>query len=95
MAFTYMLQCSDGSYYVGSTSGELEKRLAEHAVGTYGGYTASRRPLKLVWSEFFVHIADAVGAERKIKGWRRAKKEALIRGDWERIRILAKRKGVR
>ena len=95
MAFAYMLQCSDGSYYVGSTSGELEKRLAEHAGGTYGGYTASRRPLKLVWSESFVHITDAVVAERKIKGWRRAKKEALTRGDWERIRILAKRKSVR
>jgi putative endonuclease len=94
-AFAYMLRCSDGSYYVGSTSGELEKRVAEHTAGQYGGYTSSRRPLELVWSESFVHIADAITAERKIKGWSRAKKEALIPGDWERIRILAKRKSSR
>jgi putative endonuclease len=94
-AFTYMLRCRDGSYYVGSTNGELEKRIAEHAAGAYGGYTSSRRPLKLVWSESFVHIADAIAAERKIKGWSRAKKEALVAADWERIKILARRKGGR
>ena len=94
-AFVYMLQCIDGSYYVGSTSGELEKRMAEHEAGTYGGYTSSRRPVKLIWSESFMHITDAIAAERKIKGWSRVKKEALARGDWERMRTLAKRKGGR
>jgi putative endonuclease len=90
-AFAYMLCCNDNSYYVGSTSGPLEKRLAEHNAGTFGGYTSLRRPVRLVWSEAFPRIDDAIVAERRIKGWSRAKKEALIRGDWDGVRLLAKR----
>ncbi len=48
-----------------------------------GGYTAGRRPVKLVWSECFPTRDEAFAAERRIKGWSRAKKEALIAGDWE------------
>ncbi|MCK6451432.1 MAG: GIY-YIG nuclease family protein [Alphaproteobacteria bacterium] len=91
MAFVYMLQCRDGSYYVGSTSASLEHRVAEHDAGKFGGYTATRRPVTLVFSQEFQQITDAVAAERQIKGWGRAKKEALIRGDFERIKQLAKR----
>ena len=92
-AFVYMLQCADGSYYVGSArSDDLGQRVAEHQTGAYQGYTSTRRPVRLVWSERFDQITDAIAAERKIKGWSRAKKEALIRGDWTEIKLLARRR---
>ncbi len=93
-AFAYMPRCADGSYYVGSARGaELERRIAEHQAGTYPGYTSRRRPVELVWSEHFDRITDAIAAERQIKGWSRAKKEALIRGDWATVSRLAARRG--
>ena len=90
-AYLYILQCADGSYYVGTTRTDLEFRLAEHNAGTYGGYTASRRPVTLVFAEAFDQITDAIAAERQVKGWSRAKKQALIAGDWDRLRLLARR----
>jgi predicted GIY-YIG superfamily endonuclease len=90
MAFwTYMLRCADGSYYAGHTD-DIDLRMAQHATGTLGGYTAKRRPVELVWSDQFMTREEAFAAERKIKGWSRAKKESLIAGDWERIRVLAR-----
>ena len=86
----YMLRCSDGSYYVGSTRDELELRVAQHNAGTFGGYTRSRRPVTLVFSESFESASDAVRAERQLKGWTRAKKEALIGGDIETLKRLSK-----
>jgi putative endonuclease len=91
-AFVYIVQCSDGSYYVGFARGDLEKRIAEHNAGAYRGYTSSRRPVKLVWAENFQQITDAIAAERQIKGWSRAKKEALIRGDFALVSVLARRR---
>jgi len=90
-----MLQCSDGSYYVGLTRANLESRFAAHVAGKFGGYTASRRPLTLVWSQEFTVIMDAVAAERQIKGWSRAKKKALVDSDFTRLRSLAKRRKTR
>jgi putative endonuclease len=91
-AYVYMLRCADGSYYVGSATGnDLWKRMAEHETGAYRGYTFKRRPVQLVWSEHFDRIMDAIAVERQIKGWSRLKKEALIRGDWDQIKRLAKR----
>jgi putative endonuclease len=93
-AFVYMLACADDSYYVGSATGDdLTLRIAQHQTGAYCGYTSTRRPVRLVWSEHFERITDAIAAERPIKGWSRAKKEALIRGDWNQLRVLAKRRG--
>jgi putative endonuclease len=91
-AFVYILRCHDGSYYVGTTRKELEARVAEHNSGLLGGYTALRRPVVLVFSENFEKISDAISAERKIKGWSRAKKEALIRSDWQTVQLLSKRR---
>ncbi|MFN3820356.1 GIY-YIG nuclease family protein [Blastomonas sp.] len=89
MAFyAYLLRCNDGSYYAGHTD-DLEHRLSQHQAGALGGYTAKRRPVTLVWSEDFGAGDDAVVVERQIKGWSRAKKEALIAGDWELISRLA------
>ncbi len=91
-AFVYILRCRDGSYYVGSTRAGLEQRVAEHNAGIGSGYTSTRRPVELVYHEAFDRIADAVAAERKLKGWSRAKKEALIRGDLESLPSLASRR---
>jgi putative endonuclease len=89
MAFwTYMLHCGDRSFYVGHTE-NLEKRMSEHRAGKFLGYTHSRRPVTLVWSEYFQTRIDALNVERQIKGWSRAKKLALIRGDWPLISALA------
>jgi putative endonuclease len=90
-AHVYMLRCSDGSYYVGSACQGLDRRIAEHINGTYAGYTSKRLPVVLVWADHFPDITDAIAVERQVKGWSRAKKEALIRGDYELIRLLAKR----
>ncbi len=90
-AFLYILRCNDGAYYIGTTRSSLEKRLAEHQAGTFGGYTAKRRPVALVFHQHFDRIEDAIAAERQVKGWRREKKEALIRGDVTVLPSLAKR----
>ena len=91
-AYLYILLCADGSYYTGTARMGLEARVAEHNAGSYGGYTATRRPVTLVFSQWFERISDAIAAERQVKGWSRAKKEALIRGDFELLRLLSKRK---
>ena len=90
--FVYILRCADGSYYTGSARDGLDKRIAEHNSGRYGGYTAKRRPVTLVYSQEFQRITEAINAERQIKGWSRAKKESLIRGDFDALPFLAKRK---
>ncbi len=89
-SWAYMLLCADGSFYTGCTT-DLDTRFGQHQAGTLGGYTAMRRPVELVWAEEFQHIDDAIAAERRIKGWSRAKKKALIAGDWPAIQRLASR----
>ncbi|WP_372730501.1 GIY-YIG nuclease family protein [Novosphingobium sp.] len=90
MAFyAYLLRCSDGSYYAGHTD-DLEVRFAQHQSGLMEGYTAKRRPVVLAWTEMFSTRDEDFAAERKLKGWSRAKKEALIAGDWDRVRMLAR-----
>jgi len=95
IAFVYMLRCRGGSYYVGRTQGSLELRIAQHNAGTFAGYTFTRRPVSLVWSQEFAVITDANAAERQIKGWRREKKEALIAGDFALLQELSRRKKTR
>lgn len=91
-AFVYIVRCADGSYYTGSTRAFLEERIAQHNAGSFNGYTACRRPVKLVFHQEFDRITDAIAAERQLKNWSRAKKEALIRGDFEALRRLAQSK---
>jgi putative endonuclease len=90
--YLYIIKCRDGSLYVGTTRSSLETRIAQHNAGTFPGYTASRRPVELVFSEWFDRITDAIECERRLKGWSRAKKEAFIRGDFASLHQLAKRK---
>src|SRR5207249_7474481 len=91
-AYLYILRCADDSYYTGTARSGLEHRVAEHNAGTYGGYTAQRRPVTLVFSQWFERISDAIAAERQVKGWSRAKKEALVQGNFEALRALSKRR---
>lgn len=87
-AYTYILQCANGKYYVGSTT-NLEARLNEHQAGLGGKYTSTHLPVKLVYFEEYSSIHLAFSRERQLHGWSRAKKEALIRGDYEALRPLA------
>jgi len=87
--WTYMLHCRDRTFYVGHTD-DLDVRIAQHEQGTIRGYTARKRPATLVWSAEFPTRYEALEAERQIKGWRREKKLALIRGDWDEISRLSR-----
>ena len=92
-AYVYMLRCADGSFYIGSATGDdLSVRIDQHNAGSYPGYTFKRRPVVLVWSEHFDRITDAIAVERQLKGWSRAKKEALIRSDWTEVSRLSQRR---
>jgi predicted GIY-YIG superfamily endonuclease len=92
MFFVYMLNCSDGSYYTGHTD-NLEYRVLQHQQGEDRTcYTFARRPVTCVYSETFSTRLEALEMERRIKGWGRNKKEALIKGDWELLKSLAKNK---
>ena len=88
--WAYMLRCSDGSYYVGHTD-DLETRIGAHQSGLIKGYTQKRRPVTLVWSQEFSERDEAFRAERQVKGWSRAKKEAMIRGDWDGVQLLSRK----
>jgi len=92
-AYLYILRCADGSYYTGTARQGLERRVAEHNAGTGGDFTSKRRPVKLIFAEHFETISDAIAMERRIKGWSRAKKEALISGDWKNLQLMARRRG--
>jgi len=91
MAWMYILQCADGSYYVGSTK-NLELRLAQHQEGKGARYTARRLPVKLVYSEEYERVVDAFNREKQVQNWSRAKREALIKGTPELLPALAKKK---
>ena len=89
MPFVYILKCADDSYYTGSTT-NLELRMAQHESGYFKGYTSSRLPVTLVWWADMPNEHEAFLRERQIKGWSRAKKEALIQEDWDRIHAIVK-----
>lgn len=87
-SWVYILQCSDNTFYTGCTT-NLKERVYQHKTGQYEGYTKKRRPVELLWYEEFKDINEAIDAERQIKGWSRAKKEALMRGDFELLQELS------
>lgn len=91
--FVYILECFDDSYYTGVTN-NLEKRINEHQSGIIKGYTSGRLPVKLVFSERFSDISQAIRFEKQVKGWSRKKKEALINGNIDLlVRISNSKKG--
>ncbi|WP_109808301.1 GIY-YIG nuclease family protein [Sphingosinithalassobacter portus] len=94
MFWVYILRCSDASYYTGHTD-DLERRVAQHQSGEIPGYTHDRRPVSLMWQECFQTREEAIRAELRIKPWSRAKKEALIAGDWTALKRAAMPPGER
>ena len=86
----YILECADGSYYVGSTK-DLERRIAQHQAGTGANYTSRRLPVELVYYEEYERVDDAFYREKQVQGWRRAKREALINGEPYLLPALAKK----
>ncbi|HYG47441.1 MAG TPA: TrmH family RNA methyltransferase [Allosphingosinicella sp.] len=82
--WTYILRCSNGVYYTGHTD-DIDRRVAEHQSGAIRGYTYDKRPVEFMWAEEFPTRAEALEAELRVKGWSRAKKEALIAGNWKRL----------
>jgi predicted GIY-YIG superfamily endonuclease len=94
MPYVYILKCANNSYYTGSTV-DLAHRLAQHQAGTYGGYASKRLPVTLVWSQEVQTDNEAFLLERKLKGWSRAKEEALIRGDFGGLHEIVRGEWVR
>lgn len=93
--YVYILKCADGSYYTGSTN-NLERRVWEHEQGfNPTAYTYKRRPVTLVWAQEVESRLAALAFEKQIKGWSRAKKEALIRGDWNGIHEIVRSERLR
>jgi putative endonuclease len=90
----YILECADGSYYVGSTT-DLNRRISEHQEGLGAKYTSRRLPVKLVYGEEYDRVADAYYREKQVQGWSRAKREALIKGEYETLPALAKKKFIK
>ena len=87
--WTYILRCADSTYYVGHTD-DIDRRWAQHQRGELVGYTSERRPLEFMWAEELPTREEALAAELRIKKWSRAKKEALIMRDWDRLSHFAK-----
>ena len=89
MGFMYILECSDGSLYTGSTK-ELKKRIQQHQRGEGANYTSKRLPVKLIYAEEYDRIDHAFAREKQIQGWRKIKKLALIGANLSDLNLLAK-----
>jgi len=92
MLFTYILECRDGTYYVGSTWQELGARVDQHNAKQGSAYTKRRTPVRLVWAAEFESVEDAFRREKQIQGWGRAKRQALIDGRLEDLPRLSRSK---
>jgi len=90
MAWMYILECADGSYYIGSTK-DLARRLWQHEQGLGGKYTSGRRPVKLVYSEEYTLVREAYFREKQVQNWGRKKREALIKGEFQDLPPLSKK----
>ena len=88
--WVYILRCADGTYYTGYTD-NLEARIGQHQSGQIEGYTRSRLPVEMMWSQDFSSRIEALEAEQQVKDWSRKKKEALFRSDWEALSAAAKK----
>ena len=89
--YVYIIKCADGSFYTGHTD-NLEVRFEQYVLGNTRSYTSTRKPLKLVFCSEFLNRRDAQEAEKRIKGWSRRKKQALIDEDFVLLKKLAKKK---
>src|SRR5690606_8536366 len=85
----YILECSDGSYYTGSTN-NLELRIEQHQNGEGANHTKKRLPVVLLYSEEFPRVDQAFYREKQVQGWSRKKKEALMNGDFGKLEQLSR-----
>jgi tRNA/rRNA methyltransferase len=85
--YVYIVRCADQSLYIGETD-DLDFRLTKHNDGSACVFTRRRRPVVLVYSEVHPTREAALKRERQLKGWTRAKKEALIAGDSSLLKVL-------
>jgi len=89
----YVVRCSDGCFYTGTTRADVEIRVGQHNAGMFSdSYTFRRRPVTLVFAEHFPTIMDAIAGERQVKGWSRRKKQAMIDRQWDLLPALSKRR---
>ena len=87
--YVYILKCSDSSYYTGLTN-NIERRFQEHQSGENNtSYTFNKRPVELVFCEEFLDVNQAISFEKQIKGWSRKKKEAIIDGNYSKLKELS------
>lgn len=91
MAWMYILRCADSSYYVGSTR-DLEARLHQHQRGEGAAYTRHRLPVELVFSQEYERVDEAFAMGKRVQGWGRTKREALINGAYELLPQLSKKR---
>ncbi|MDO3694269.1 GIY-YIG nuclease family protein [Wenyingzhuangia sp. chi5] len=90
--FVYILHCSDNTYYTGITN-HLNRRIEEHQSGkNFNSYTSRRLPVQLVYYCTFTNVEVAIAKEKQIKKWSKAKKEALINNEFDKLPNLAKKK---
>ena len=89
--YVYILKCSDNSYYTGHTD-NIEQRISEHRFNQFKCYTSNRLPIEVVFVQNFATRDEAFNAERQIKNWNRQKKDALIKSDWEKLSLFAKKR---
>lgn len=94
MPHVYILKCSDGSYYVGSTW-DLERRVAQHNSSEGAAYTRRRRPVVLMWAQQHDRIDTAYAVKNQIQGWSRAKREALMERRFGDLPALSKSRATR
>ena len=87
--YVYILKCKDDSYYTGVTN-DIERRFAEHQIGEHTkSYTYNKRPVTLVFCEYFLDVNQAIMFEKQVKGWTRKRKEAIIADNWEKLKELS------
>ncbi len=89
-AYLYILECSDGAYYTGSTK-NLELRIQQHQNGEGANFTKNRLPIKLVYFEEYQRIDEAFSREKQVQGWSRKKKQALIDGKHDELPHLSQK----
>ncbi|MBI1234662.1 MAG: GIY-YIG nuclease family protein [Alphaproteobacteria bacterium] len=89
----YLLECADGSFYVGTHRGsDVTARVAQHNQGEGSDYTSGRLPVTMMWCQEFDLMIDAISAEKRIKGWSRRKKMALASENWSELKLASKRR---
>lgn len=91
--YVYILECANNKYYIGSTN-NLHLRLQEHETEGGAQYCKIHHPFKLVCTEEYDRMDKAFEREQQLKKWSHAKKEVLIKGDFDTLKRLSRSKKV-